>query len=66
MLGGLIVPIKVYACYNKHENIRLLSSSGGIYALFAEWILKKNGVVYAVCYDEHFETVHREIERLKN
>ncbi|MCC8015048.1 MAG: Coenzyme F420 hydrogenase/dehydrogenase, beta subunit C-terminal domain [Eubacterium sp.] len=42
---------KAYACYNKDEDIRLKSSSGGIYYLLAKEVLCKGGVVFAACYD---------------
>ena len=36
--------IDVYACKNKNEEIRLQSSSGGIFTLVANYILDNNGV----------------------
>lgn len=41
-------PLKVYAAYNKDEEIRLQSSSGGIFTLLAEEIIKNGGVVFGV------------------
>lgn len=35
-----------YAAYNLDEGVRMASSSGGIFTLLAETILKENGVVY--------------------
>ena len=45
-------PIKVYAAYNKNENIRMQSSSGGIFTIIAEEIIKKGGVVFGVKFNE--------------
>lgn len=45
--------IKVYACKNKDENIRKKSSSGGLFTLFAKYILDQEGVVFGAKYDEH-------------
>ena len=42
----------VYACYNIDDNIRLKSSSGGVFSLLAEDILRENGVVYGVAMSE--------------
>lgn len=39
-------PTHVYAAYNKKESIRLESSSGGIFTLMAEKIIKEGGVVF--------------------
>ena len=47
--------LKAYAAYNKNEKIRLKSSSGGIFTLIAEDILKKNGIVYGAAFDENFD-----------
>lgn len=47
-----------YAAYNKDENTRLNSSSGGIFSLLAEYILNLNGVVFGAKFNEKFEVVH--------
>ena len=41
-------PLKVYAAYNKDEEIRMQSSSGGIFTMLAEATIKKGGVVFGV------------------
>lgn len=56
---------KSYACYNKDENIREKSSSGGIFSLFAEYILDKGGVVFGAAFNsknivEHIYIDNRE------
>jgi len=48
----------VYACYNKNEEIRLKSSSGGIFSLLAEHVLNQQGVVFGAKFNENFEVVH--------
>lgn len=50
--------IKVYACYNKDEKIRMQSSSGGIFTLIAEEIIKDGGVVCGAQFNDEFEVVH--------
>lgn len=57
--------MEVYACYNTNEDIRNQSSSGGIYALIAQAVIKNNGAVFAVCYDDKFETEHRKITSIE-
>ena len=42
---------KGYACWNNNNNIRFLSSSGGVFSLLAETILSNGGNVYAAYYD---------------
>lgn len=53
--------VKAVACYHKDEKVRSGSSSGGVYYALAKEIIKENGYVFAACYDENLEVVHREI-----
>ena len=50
--------INVFIGYNKNEEIREQSSSGGIFSLAAEWIINQNGVVFGAAFDENFEVCH--------
>ena len=58
--------IKVYACYNKNEQERLNSSSGGIFILLAKEIIKQGGVVFGACLDERFNVIHTYAETEKD
>jgi len=58
--------IKAYACYNKNENIRLDSSSGGIFNLLAEKILKKDGIVFGAKFDKEFNVIHSYIYKVED
>ena len=49
---------KAFIGYNKNEEIREKSSSGGIFSLAAEWIIEQNGVVFGAAFDENFEVCH--------
>ena len=57
--------LKAYAAYNLNEDIRLKSSSGGIFTLIAENILAENGVVYGAAFDESFEVQHIRVGRVE-
>lgn len=46
------LPLKVYAAYNKNEEVRMQSSSGGIFTILAEETIKKGGVVFGVKFNE--------------
>jgi coenzyme F420-reducing hydrogenase beta subunit len=48
----------VYVAKNNDENIRLSSSSGGIFTLLAEQIIQKGGVVFGCRFNEKWEVVH--------
>lgn len=61
-----------YACYNKDDEVRILSSSGAIFSLLASNIFKYNGVVYGVamsedCYTAEFvvATNNSELEKIR-
>jgi coenzyme F420-reducing hydrogenase beta subunit len=47
-----------YACINKNEEIRLESSSGGVFTLVAEYIIDKDGIVFGACFNDKFELEH--------
>ena len=50
-------PIEVYAAINKDEEIRLNSSSGGIFYLMAENTIKDGGVVFGAKFDKDWQVV---------
>jgi coenzyme F420-reducing hydrogenase beta subunit len=50
--------IKVFAAKNKDQNIRLKSSSGGIFSLLAEQVIQAGGVVFGAKFNETWEVVH--------
>ena len=51
-------PSEVYAAKNPNDEIRMKSSSGGIFTMLAEQIIDEGGVVFGVGYNEHWEAVH--------
>lgn len=57
---------KAYACINNDENIRLKSSSGGMFSLVAEQVLDGGGVVFGAGFDDEFRVVHSYIENMKD
>lgn len=50
-----------YVGYNKDNHVRLLSSSGGLFDIFAKHILLENGVVFGAMFDECNKLVHNYI-----
>jgi len=54
-----------YACYNKDNNIRFESSSGGIFTLVAEEIIKNGGVVFGAGFDGDFNVKHSYVETIE-
>lgn len=51
-------PLAVYAAKNNNEEIRIQSSSGGIFTLLAEQVLSESGIVFGARFDEKWEVVH--------
>ncbi|WP_238915428.1 Coenzyme F420 hydrogenase/dehydrogenase, beta subunit C-terminal domain [Clostridium sp. YIM B02555] len=52
------IEIIAYACRNKNEDIRKSSSSGGVFTLLCEEVIKKGGVVFGAAFDENYEVKH--------
>lgn len=50
-------PLKVIAAINKDEDIRLKSSSGGIFYLLAEKTIAEGGVVFGARFDDEWQVV---------
>lgn len=56
-----------YAVMNNNDEIRLKSSSGGIFYLLAKHIITKNGIVFGVVYNKDFSAVnHIAIENVQD
>ena len=51
-------PLSSYIAINPNEEIRLKSSSGGIFTLLAENIIAEGGVVFGARFDENWDVVH--------
>ena len=59
--------IEVYAGYNLNNDIRISSSSGGIFSVIAEKILSEGGVVFGAAFGSDFSTVeHIKVDEIQN
>ena len=47
-----------YAVINNDEDIRLQSSSGGVFSAIAQDVIKQNGIVFGAKFDNDFNVVH--------
>lgn len=56
---------KVWTAVNRDEEIRLASSSGGIFSLLAQKTIAKGGIVFGACFDENQEVVHSYSETME-
>ena len=51
-------PHSVYAAKNKNEDIRLKSSSGGLFTLLAERTINNGGVVFGAKFNDDWSVIH--------
>ncbi len=49
---------RFYAVTNKEENVRAVSSSGGVFSALAENVIRQGGTVYGAAYDASFAVKH--------
>lgn len=54
----------VYGCNNNDDDARRISTSGGMFAAIAEYILSLDGVVFGATYDENMHVVHGKAETI--
>lgn len=59
------IPDVVYAAKNLNEEIRMASSSGGIFTLLAEEVIAKGGVVFGARFNEEWDVVHDYTETIE-
>ena len=50
---------KIYAAWNRQKNVRKSSTSGGVFSLVVDYILKENGLVAGVQWNKEFCPEHR-------
>ncbi|MBO5066659.1 MAG: Coenzyme F420 hydrogenase/dehydrogenase, beta subunit C-terminal domain [Clostridia bacterium] len=53
-----ITSVNCYAAKVNNDGIRHNSSSGGVFSVIAEKVLKNNGIVYGAAFDENFVVKH--------
>lgn len=58
-------PLKVFAAINNDEEVRLKSSSGGIFHILAESVINEGGVVFGARFDENWQVVIDYTEDMK-
>lgn len=63
--GDVREPKAVYAAKNCDENVRLQSSSGGVFTILAEQVIKVGGVVFGARFNEEWDVVHSYTETIE-
>lgn len=59
-------PLEVCAAKNSDDKIRLQSSSGGIFTLLAEHIIKDGGIVFGSCWDKEWNVKHDYVDNIND
>ena len=57
-------PVATYAAKNRNEEIRLSSSSGGVFSSFAESVISKQGIVFGACFNGQWSVCHSKAETI--
>lgn len=69
VLNPLTIPTdfetKAYAAINKDEEVRMRSSSGGMFHALAKWTIEQGGVVFGARFDEKWEVMHDYTETIE-
>lgn len=55
----------VYAVKHKSNEVRMSSTSGGMFTAISDYILSKNGYVFGVSFDDDFNVVHKKAANKK-
>lgn len=56
----------VYACWHKKMEIRLKSSSGGVFSAIAEYILENGGIVWGAAYTKDLNLSYQYVDNIKD
>ena len=58
--------IPVYAVYSKNDNVRISSSSGGLFYTVAKYIIENGGIVYGAALDENLYLSHKGVDSIED
>lgn len=56
---------QVFALKNKDINIRMTSTSGGVFLSLAEYVINQGGIVFGVKYDSTYKVIHSEAQTIE-
>lgn len=58
-------PMAVYATKNRNEEIRIQSSSGGVFTPIAQRVIEEGGVVFGAMFDDRWRVVHNHTQSIE-
>ena len=65
-MAVLAMKSQIYLCRNKNTNIRLKSSSGGVFYELAAWTISQKGVVFGAAFNKDWGVDIIKIEKIDN
>jgi len=65
MQGVARKPLKIYAVKNPDDEVRCASSSGGVFSLIAEHMIKNGGIVFGARFNDNWEVIHDYTETIE-
>lgn len=58
--------LKAYSCYNTNDEIREISTSGGMFFLFSSYFIEHfHGKVCGAAFDENFQVIHKIVDNVE-
>ena len=64
--GNSQEPIKTYAAINPNNDVRIASSSGGVFTVLAEETINNNGVVFGAAFNKEWNVEHTCVENIND
>lgn len=58
--------LQTYAAYSKYDNVRVSSSSGGLFYTVAKYIIENSGIVYGAAFDENLHLSHKGMDSVED
>lgn len=58
--------IRAYAVYSKNDNVRISSSSGGLFYTVSKYIIENGGIVYGAAFDENLYLIHKAVDSVED
>lgn len=58
--------VQAYAVYSKNDNVRISSSSGGLFYTVAKHIIENGGIVYGAAFDEKMYLSHKGVDSVED
>ena len=58
--------VQAYAVYSKNDNVRIGSSSGGLFYTVAKYIIENGGIVYGAAFDDGLHLCHKGVDSVED